>query len=110
MTDAKLDFAQLRTLIGRVLQKVRHSSSVQPSEAQLAAVTVLLGEDQSPPTYTYHSNDIIATLEGLLIQFKDNKKELDENEKLNNENEKAFAEKEKSETEKLLAMKEDLLA
>jgi len=80
MVDAKLDFVQLRAMAGRVLHTIEHSSSVQPSEAQLAAVTVLLGEDQSPPTYTYHSNDIIATLEGLLVQFKDNKKELDEDE------------------------------
>merc|ERR1719217_1901000 len=120
MTDAKLDFVQLRAMATTVLQTIERSSFVQPSKAQLAAVQVLLGGKQSPPTYTYHSNDIIATLEGLLVQFKENKKELDENEfaikaafekeKLNNEKEKKFAEKEKAETEKLLAMKEDSLA
>merc|ERR1719181_873926 len=82
---------------------------------------MLLGEGkQAPPTYTYHSNEIISTLEDLLKQFKQNKKELDEaefaskaafdKEKLNMESEKKFAEKDKAETEELLGTKEEALS
>merc|ERR1719446_316317 len=103
-----------------MLQAMQRASNVQPTEGQLAAVQLLMSKKQDPAAYEFHSNDIIATLEGLLVQFKENKKELDENEfnsraafekeKLNQENEKKFAEKAKAETEKLLGMKEDELA
>jgi len=118
MTDAKLNLMQLREMATRLLQVVQRSPLLRPSDEQLAAVQVLLGGRQ--PSYTYHSNDIIATLEALVVQFKENKKELDEaevaakgsfdKEKLNTENEKESAEDEKAETEKLLEMKEERLA
>merc|ERR1719271_1618680 len=101
-----------------VLLAMQRSSTMRATEMQLAAVETLGSQD--PAAYEFHSNDIIATIEGLLVQFKENKKELDETEfnsraafekeKLNQENEKKFAEKAKAETERLLGMKEDELA
>jgi len=119
--EAKLDFAQLRANVGRVLHTIQRSSSVKPTEDQLAAVQMFIeGGKQAPKSYTYQSNDIIGTLEGLLVEFKENKKELDkaefdtnaafEKEKLGMEKEKKFAEKEKAEAEELLATKEEELA
>jgi len=118
MTDAKLNLVQLRELATRVLQTIQRSSSLRPSDAQLAAVQVLLGGSQ--PSYTYHSNDIIATLEALKVQFKENRKDLDEaelaakgsfeKEKLNTQGEKESAEDEKAEAEKLVEMKQEQLA
>merc|ERR1719182_1161596 len=118
MTDAKLNLMQLREMATRVLQTIQRSPSLRPSDAQLAAVQVLLGGRQ--PSYSYHSNDIIATLEALVVQFKENKKDLEEaevaakgsfeKEKQNTENERKSAEDEKAETEKLLEMKEEQLA
>merc|ERR1719446_474278 len=103
-----------------MLQAMQRASNVQPTEGQLAAVQLLMSKKQDPAAYEFHSNDIIATLEGLLVQFKENKKELDETEfnsraafqkeKLNQENEKKFAEKAKAETENLLGMKEEELS
>jgi DNA repair exonuclease SbcCD ATPase subunit len=70
---------------------------------------------QEPASYTFHSNDIIATLEGLLTEFKQNKKDLDiaefetkaqfDKNKLNMEHEKQFAEKDKKEKETISAEK-----
>jgi len=64
---------------------------------------------------SYHSNDIIATLEGLKVTFRKSKNELDEAEfeamsafekkKLALTNEQTFAEKEKAEKEKTVATK-----
>merc|ERR1719160_2001205 len=120
MTDAKTDFVQLRSSATTVLHTVHRSSRMLATDTQLAAVQALLGNKQEPAAYEFQSNDIIATLEGMLTQFKENKKELDETEfdaksafekeKLNMENEKKFAEKELAESEKLLGMKEDELA
>mmetsp|Transcript_88206 Transcript_88206/g.257825 ORF Transcript_88206/g.257825 Transcript_88206/m.257825 type:complete len:683 (-) Transcript_88206:76-2124(-) len=69
--------------------------------------------------YEYHANDIIATLESLLLTFKETKNRLDQEEfeanaafektKLGLSNEKTFAEKEKLEKEKLEAMKTERL-
>merc|ERR1719271_197897 len=101
-----------------VLLAMQRSSTMRATEMQLAAVETLGSQD--PAAYEFHSNDIIATIEGLLVQFKENKKELDETEfnsraafekeKLNQENEKKFAEKAKAETERLLGMKEEELS
>jgi len=119
LTDAKLDFVQLRALATQVLTTVSRSSSVSPSYAQLNAVTALakLGGPGEATVYEYQSNDIIATLQGLLVDFKNMKKELDENEfglrsasemKTGNlANEMKFAEKEKTEKEEVSAMKTD---
>ena len=57
---------------------MQRSSKVRATDSQLAAVEKLARQD--PAAYEYHSNDIIATLEGLSVPFKKNKKELDENE------------------------------
>merc|ERR1719161_2188110 len=57
MTDTKLD-----------LQQVLAQPAVR---AALALI------EQEPAAYTYHSNDIIAVLEGLVKTFKENKVELD---------------------------------
>merc|ERR1719253_1970872 len=69
----------------------------------------LVKASQSQPKFQYQSNDIIATLEGLLAQFKSMKKTLDNDEFeakaasdkkiLAMANEKKFAEKEKAEKE-----------
>eukprot|EP00928_Gymnodinium_smaydae_P078582 TRINITY_DN62705_c0_g1_i1.p1 TRINITY_DN62705_c0_g1~~TRINITY_DN62705_c0_g1_i1.p1 ORF type:complete len:701 (-),score=180.71 TRINITY_DN62705_c0_g1_i1:53-2155(-) len=66
--NAKLDLAQLRTVA------VSHLSG-----EQLRAVGGFISS-QDPAAYTYSSNDIIATLEGLKKTFTQNKKELDETE------------------------------
>merc|ERR1719375_2172752 len=120
MTDAKTDFVQLRSSATTVLHTVHRSSRMLATDTQLAAVQALLGNKQEPAAYEFQGNDIIATLEGMLTQFKENKKELDgtefdaksafEKEKLNMENEKKFSEKELAETEKLLGQKEDELS
>merc|ERR1719159_1624514 len=118
--DAKLDLVQLKALAGRVMQVLQRAPAVQPTAAQVRAVQVLLAAPAGQPaSYTYHSNDIIATLESLLVQFKENKKELDEHEfglrtafeknRLNLANEKKFAEKDKAEAEELLGEKQALL-
>lgn len=71
MSDAKLQL--IRTKV---------SSSLSASAKQLAAVRVFMEmlEPGKPAAYEYRSNDIIATLEGLLKTFKGNKIELDETE------------------------------
>jgi len=70
--------------------------------------------------YEYQSNDIIATLQGLLADFKQNKKDLNEAEfkenaafemdKLNLQNEKKFAEKDRAENEAIYEAKSEELA
>merc|ERR1719379_2306819 len=109
LTDAKVDLVQLRGLASRVLATTSRSKVVTLSEAQLHAMAVLAqdAEPGKPAAYEYQSNDIIATLQGLLVDFKQMKKELDEAEfalkaasdkkKLNLENEKKFAEQDKAE-------------
>merc|ERR1719506_1539797 len=77
MTDAKLDFVQLRAMGQMVLLTMQRTSKVRATDSQLAVLQTLTRQD--PAAYEFHSNDIIATLEGLLTQFKENKKELDEN-------------------------------
>mmetsp|Transcript_68241 Transcript_68241/g.154471 ORF Transcript_68241/g.154471 Transcript_68241/m.154471 type:complete len:702 (+) Transcript_68241:70-2175(+) len=67
--------------------------------------------------YEYHANDIIATLEGLLVTFTENKNTLDQEEfkgnsafekkRLGLQNEKTFKEREKAEKEKIEAFKEE---
>merc|ERR1719393_405949 len=80
MTDAKLDLAQrklatMKTHISRPsLEKVAAAAA-----AKAKAVLALLDEmaPGKPAAYEYHSNDIIATLKGLLKTFKADKYELD---------------------------------
>jgi len=119
LTDAKLDLVQMRALATRVLETVSRVPSLSPSYAQVNAVTEL-SKLQAPgqaTVYEYSSNDIIATLQGLLVEFKNMKKELDENEfalrsasemKTGNlANEKKFAAKEQAEKAEVSAMKSD---
>jgi len=83
LSDAKVDLVQLNAKVAKVAK--------------------------GAPKFEYQSNDIIATLEGLLAQFKDMKKNLDfeehdtksafEKNKLGLSNEKKFAEKERAEKE-----------
>merc|ERR1719238_1788804 len=83
-------------------------------------MAVLLDEKQSPAGSAYHSNDIIETLKEMLMQFKENKAELDKTEidakglydkkKQGAENEKKFAEQDKAEAEELIGKKEEELA
>merc|ERR1719399_416976 len=47
--EAKLDLAQIKALAGRVLQVIQRSPVVQPSDAQLRAVTALV--QQAPASY-----------------------------------------------------------
>jgi len=83
LTDAKLDFVQLKTLANRILDTVSHSPAMTPWYAQLNAVTALskLRSPGDATAYEYQSDDIIATLQGLLVEFKNMIKELDEKEK-----------------------------
>eukprot|EP00928_Gymnodinium_smaydae_P012663 TRINITY_DN145_c0_g3_i1.p1 TRINITY_DN145_c0_g3~~TRINITY_DN145_c0_g3_i1.p1 ORF type:complete len:706 (-),score=271.80 TRINITY_DN145_c0_g3_i1:132-2249(-) len=101
--DAKLDFAQLRTAA------VSHLSS-----SELRTLDGMLAS-QDPAAYEYSSNDIIATLQGLLQAFVRSKKALDEAEfdrasasdkkLLGLANSKKFKEKEKAEKEALVGSK-----
>merc|ERR1719382_2402179 len=78
----------------------------------------MLHSDKKPGEayeYEYHANDIIATLEGLLVTFKGNKETIDleefkenaafEKARLDLQNEKTFAEEEKLAKEKQEAQK-----
>lgn len=97
MSGAKLDLAQV--------QKATRLASSSP------AVVALLSEleGKGAPKFEYQSNDIIATLDGLLAQFKSLKVDLDteehdtnsafESTKLGLSNEKTFAAKERDEKE-----------
>eukprot|EP00928_Gymnodinium_smaydae_P012662 TRINITY_DN145_c0_g2_i1.p1 TRINITY_DN145_c0_g2~~TRINITY_DN145_c0_g2_i1.p1 ORF type:complete len:707 (-),score=268.83 TRINITY_DN145_c0_g2_i1:192-2312(-) len=106
-SGAKLDLAQLRALGERVLL----SFPAEASQKKLRAVQVLTRLGQSPASYEYHSNDIIQTLETLLDDFLQNKKDLDtaefedkaafEKNDLNLRNSIAFAEKDKAEKEQV---------
>jgi len=100
LTDAKTDLMQL----------ARHSLT-PAKEAQM----LLQVSKKGAPKFEYQSNDIIATLEGLLAQFKSMKKTLDNDEFeakaasdkkiLAMTNEKKFAEKEKAEKESVVEAK-----
>jgi len=92
------------------------------SQGQVAALEALAQAQQPGQayTYTYHSNDIIATLEGLLKKFGAIKARLDQEEfdansafekkRLGLQNEKKFAEQEKAEEEAELEAKSEELA
>jgi septal ring factor EnvC (AmiA/AmiB activator) len=90
--DGKVDLAQLSA-----------------SSPLLASALLAQASKQAPASFQYSSNEILATLEGLLEKFKENKVELDETEfnakaafdlkKQDMSNQKSFAEKEKFEKE-----------
>eukprot|EP00446_Apocalathium_sp_SHHI-4_P001944 CAMPEP_0177180178 /NCGR_PEP_ID=MMETSP0367-20130122/15255_1 /TAXON_ID=447022 ORGANISM="Scrippsiella hangoei-like, Strain SHHI-4" /NCGR_SAMPLE_ID=MMETSP0367 /ASSEMBLY_ACC=CAM_ASM_000362 /LENGTH=690 /DNA_ID=CAMNT_0018626949 /DNA_START=56 /DNA_END=2128 /DNA_ORIENTATION=+ len=91
-------------------------------EASLAQIKVLatriLGDQPGKAfEYTYHANDIIATIEALLKKFTDKKNQVEQDEfdtnsafemrQLSYASEKKFAEKEKMEKEQLAEMKRE---
>jgi chromosome segregation ATPase len=115
MTDAKLDLAQKAS---RAVGAVSKSSTLVLSQNQLDAVAWLSKLGQEPTIYGYHSNDIIATLDGLLKYFLEKKKDLDtaefesnsawEKRDLDLKNTADFQSRDKAEKEKISAYKEEL--
>jgi predicted nucleic acid-binding Zn-ribbon protein len=107
MSGAKLDLMQVT---GGVVKAVA---------AQNTHTVALLSKITAAPKFEYQSNDIIATLEDLLAQFKEMKKDLDfeehdinsafEKNRLALSNEKKFAEKDKAEKEAIVEGKTEQL-
>mmetsp|Transcript_71409 Transcript_71409/g.165133 ORF Transcript_71409/g.165133 Transcript_71409/m.165133 type:complete len:911 (+) Transcript_71409:67-2799(+) len=110
--------AALKDSKGMLSGKVALEADSPTGGALMQVVSVLQKHMRQPGEayeYVYHSNDIIATLEGLLATFKETKERLYleefeansafEKDKLAKENEKGFAAKEKLEMEKLEAAK-----
>lgn len=107
MVDAKLNLAQAKGILSP-----KHFREMM-TLLELAAI-------QKPHAYEYRSNDIIATLKGLLKTFKQNKFDDDTEEantrndyqmaKQARENTISFASKDKDEKEKLVADKEEELS
>jgi len=93
----------------------------QPMLALAPKAVALLSKlgDKAAPKFQYQSNDIIATLEDLLADFKEMKKNLDvdefevnsafEKNKLSLSNEKKFAEQERAEKEAVVESKTEQL-
>jgi flagellin-specific chaperone FliS len=116
MTDAKLDLLQKKT--SKAVQAVTDSPLVMLSQEHSAAVMALPKLSQKPTVYEYHSNDIIATLDGLLKFFLEKKKELDtaefesnaawEKRDLDMKNSADFQTRDKEEKTKISAYKEEL--
>jgi chromosome segregation ATPase len=112
MSGAKLDLMQVT---GGVVQAVQK----QPTLAHNTQTVALLSKINAAPKFEYQSNDIIATLEDLLAQFKSMKKDLDfeehdinsafEKNKLALSNEKKFAEQDKAEKEAIVESKTEQL-
>merc|ERR1719364_307348 len=118
MSGAKLDLMQVTDGVVKAVNK-------QPTLAHNTHTVALISKISAAPKFEYQSNDIIATLEDLLAQFKSMKKDLDfeehdinsafEKNKLALSNEKKFAEQDKAEkvaiveskTEQLEAAKTD---
>merc|ERR1719421_533025 len=106
MKGAKLNLAQVVKAASK--QATRNTHTV-----------ALLSKLSGAPKFEYQSNDIIATLEDLLAQFKEMKKDLDfeehdinsafEKDRLGLQNEKKFAEKEKAEKEAIVESKTEQL-
>merc|ERR1740138_1221560 len=115
MTDAKLDLAQKAS---RAVGAVTKSSTLVLSQNQLDAVAWLSKLSQEPTIYGYHSNDIIATLDGLRKYFLEKKKDLDtaefesnaawEKRDLDLKNTADFQSRDKTEKEKISAYKEEV--
>jgi len=103
------------------LVQIRKGSNLLKPDAKVTVLAALqkLSKPGEAHAYTYQSNDIIATLQDLLITFKENKKELDEEEFSRNsafekkrlafQNEKKFAEKDKAEREAIVEAKNEEL-
>lgn len=106
----KMKNAENTLLLQDKLLEVLSSSSTTPTETQIAAVQMLSQAPADPAknhAYEYKSNDIIGTLENLLKEFKEKKKDANfgekdklfafEEKKQALENERDFAEKDKTE-------------
>merc|ERR1719329_141558 len=103
MQGAKLNLVQVTSA---KLEQTVHSAA-------------LLSKIDGAPKFQYQSNDIIATLEDLLAEFKQMKKDLDfeehdinaafEKNRLALSNEKKFAEKERDEKDAIVESKNEQL-
>uniref|UniRef100_A0A7S0BB52 Uncharacterized protein n=1 Tax=Pyrodinium bahamense TaxID=73915 RepID=A0A7S0BB52_9DINO len=78
MKDAKVDFAQLRSLAGRALAAAHASPGAEPRlEQRLRAAGGLALLSQNPKIYEYHSHDVEHQLTELLAMLTVKKKEID---------------------------------
>jgi len=118
MTDAKLNLAQLRAFLADRATGVFNGSSISTRDASLRFGNAIAMYGRGSPTdpehhsYNYSSNDIIATLQTLLVDFKREKQVLDESEFqkqsafdkkiLGLQNERDFASKQKAQQEKIV--------
>jgi len=81
--NVKLDLAQMRGVAKDVLQAVSRMPHSPADAKQVATLSAFVQNTQTPgasASYEFQSNDIIETLEALLIQFKASLKDLDESE------------------------------
>jgi septal ring factor EnvC (AmiA/AmiB activator) len=109
MSGAKLNLMQVTSGVVEAANKVTHNTYA----------VELVSKINAAPKFEYQSNDIIATLEDLLAQFKSMKKDLDfeehdinsafEKNKLALSNEKKFAEQDKAEKEAIVESKTEQL-
>jgi len=91
----------------------------QPALSNSVGAVALLSKVSGAPAYQYQSNDIIATIEDLMAEFKQMKKELDfaehdtnsafEKDRLGLQNEKKFKEKDQAEKEAISEEKTERL-
>merc|ERR1719359_2478021 len=112
MKGAKVDLVQVTSGVVKAVTKQR-------SLSQNTHAVALLSKLNGAPAFQYQSNDIIATLEDLLADFKEMKKNLDveefdinsafEKDRLGLQNEKKFAEKDKAEKEAIVESKTEQL-
>merc|ERR1719359_304418 len=112
MKGAKVDLVQVTSGVVKAVTKQR-------SLSQNTHAVALLSKLNGAPAFQYQSNDIIATLEDLLADFKEMKKNLDveefdinsafEKDKLGLSNEKKFAEKDRAEKEAIVESKTEQL-
>lgn len=82
MTEANLDLAQVKAITGSVLIRISNTT-VLNEKGEVAALVKLT---QQPAKYEYHSNDILAILQGLKKSLIDEKQQLDLTELGNREN------------------------
>mmetsp|Transcript_31197 Transcript_31197/g.71215 ORF Transcript_31197/g.71215 Transcript_31197/m.71215 type:complete len:704 (-) Transcript_31197:115-2226(-) len=81
--NVKLDLAQMQGVAKDVLQMVSRLAHSPAADKQVATLSAFVQNTQTPgvaASYEFQGNDIIETLEALLIQFKANLKDLDESE------------------------------
>merc|ERR1719313_2730267 len=91
----------------------------QPAVSNSVGAVALLSKVSGAPAYQYQSNDIIATIEDLMAEFKQMKKDLDfeehdinsafEKDRLGLQNEKKFKEKDQAEKEAISEEKTERL-